>query len=96
MAISAISEVGHNGHFFGATHTQERYKDAFYSPFLSDWRNYEVWEADGKIPAEKRANRIWKQILDEFRVPLIESKIQGDLKAFVEKRQKEGGAKTNF
>ena len=96
LAISAISEVGHNGHFFGATHTQERYKNAFYAPFLSDWRNYEAWEADGKVPTEKRANGIWKQILDAFKLPLIESKIQGELEAFVEKRRKEGGAKTNF
>ena len=29
LAISAIQEVGHNGHFFGASHTQERYTDAF-------------------------------------------------------------------
>ena len=71
LAISATSEVGHNGHFFGATHTQERYKNAFYSPFLSDWRNYEAWESDGKIPTEKRANDIWKQILDEFKFPFI-------------------------
>ena len=45
---------------------------------------------------KKRANGIWKQILDEFKFPFIESKIEGDLQAFVEKRQKEGGANTNF
>ena len=96
LAISAIEEVGHNGHFFGASHTQERYKDAFYAPFLSDWRNYEAWEADGKITTEKRANRVWKQILDEFEEPPISSKIQGELYSFVQKRDQEGGATTNF
>ena len=96
MAFAAIKEVDHNGHFFGVAHTQERYKDAFYAPILSDWRNYEAWEADGKMPTEKRANGIWKQILYEFKLPFIESKIQGELEAFVEKRQKEGGAKTSF
>ena len=96
LAISAIEEVGHNGHFFGASHTQERYRDAFYAPFLSDWRNYEAWEADGKITTEKRANRVWKQILDEFAAPPIPSKIQGELYSFVQKRDKEGGTTTNF
>ena len=96
LAISAIKEVGHNGHFFGATHTQERYKDAFYAPILSDWRNYEAWEADGKITTEKKANRVWKQILDEFESPPISSKIQGELHSFVQKRDREGGATTNF
>ena len=63
LAFSAIKEVGHNGHFFGTTHPQERYKDAFYAPILSDWRNYETWEADGKLSTDKRAYNLWKQIL---------------------------------
>ena len=96
LAISAIEEVGHNGHFFGASHTQERYQDAFYAPFLSDWRNYEAWEADGKITTEKRANRVWKQLLEEFKPPPISSKIEGELDSFVQKREREGGAATNF
>ena len=96
LAISAIEEVGHNGHFFGASHTQERYQDAFYAPFLSDWRNYEAWEADGKITTEKRANRVWKQLLEEFKPPPISSKIEGELDSFVQKRAREGGAATNF
>ncbi|MEC7209106.1 MAG: trimethylamine methyltransferase family protein, partial [Pseudomonadota bacterium] len=39
LAVEAIREVGHNGHFFGCDHTQSRYKSAFYSPLLSDWSN---------------------------------------------------------
>ena len=96
MAFSAIKAVGHNGHFFSATHTQERYKDAFYAPILSDWRNYETWEADGKISTEKRANNVWKQILEEFEPPMINSKIASGLYDFVQKRKNEGGAKTDF
>tara|TARA_A100001011_G_C13629682_1_gene563440 strand:+ start:301 stop:501 length:201 start_codon:yes stop_codon:yes gene_type:complete len=46
LAISAIQEIGHNGHFFQATHTEGKYKDAFYAPLLSDPRNHETWEAD--------------------------------------------------
>ena len=33
VAFDAIREVGPNGHFFGATHTQARYTTAFYEPF---------------------------------------------------------------
>ena len=43
IAVDAIAEVGPRSHFFGAEHTQARYETAFYSPFLSDWRNYESW-----------------------------------------------------
>ncbi len=45
IAVDAIREVGPRGHFFGAEHTQARYETAFYSPFLSDWRNFERWSA---------------------------------------------------
>ena len=37
IAVDAIKEVGNDGHFFGIQHTQDRYSDAFYQPFLSDW-----------------------------------------------------------
>ena len=33
-------------HFFGSSHTLERYETAFYRPLVSDWRNFETWEAD--------------------------------------------------
>ena len=65
-------------------------------PILSDWRNYEAWEADGKLSTEKRANNLWKQILEEFEPPMISSKISSELDDFVQRRIKEGGAKTDF
>jgi len=43
LAFSAMQEVGPGGHFFGAEHTQSRYRTAFHKPMLSDWRNYETW-----------------------------------------------------
>ena len=54
LAFSAMQEVGPGGHFFGAEHTQSRYKTAFHKPMLSDWRNYETWEEAGspELPVE--------------------------------------------
>jgi trimethylamine---corrinoid protein Co-methyltransferase len=57
LAVSANEEVGPHGHFFGCDHTQERYRDAFYAPLLSDWRNFENWEDAGGLRAHQRANR---------------------------------------
>jgi trimethylamine--corrinoid protein Co-methyltransferase len=56
LAVSAIDDVGPHGHFFGCDHTQERYRDAFYMPLLSDWRNFENWEDAGELWAHQRAN----------------------------------------
>ena len=54
LAFSAMEEVGPGGHFFGAEHTQSRYRTAFHKPMLSDWRNYETWEEAGspELPVE--------------------------------------------
>ena len=62
LAIDAIREAGHGGHFFGAQHTMERYETAFYTPLLSDWRNFQQWEATGSVDATHRATKIWKQL----------------------------------
>ena len=96
LAFEAIKEVGPNGHFFGADHTQERYTTAFYSPFLSDWRNFEAWQADGGVWASERANKVWKDILGEFEAPPMDEGIRAELQAFVERRKAEGGAPTDF
>ena len=43
IGLGAMMQAGHGGHFFGTDHTQARYRDAFYSPLISDWRNFETW-----------------------------------------------------
>ncbi|SMX29372.1 Trimethylamine methyltransferase (MTTB) [Pelagimonas phthalicica] len=96
LAVEAMREVGPNGHFFGIQHTQDRYETAFHQPFLSDWKNYEAWEAAGAIWTPERAHGIYKQILNEFEAPPLDVAIAEELAAFVDKRKEEGGAPTDF
>jgi trimethylamine--corrinoid protein Co-methyltransferase len=96
LALDAINDVGPAGHFFGTAHTLERYRDAFYSPILSDWRNYETWEESGSTTAIERANSEWKKRLAGFKAPALDPAIKEELDAFVTKRKAEGGAATDF
>jgi trimethylamine--corrinoid protein Co-methyltransferase len=96
IALSAIKEVGSAGHFFGVEHTQSRYESAFYQPFLSDWKNYEAWEAAGAVWTPQRAYKIYEQILNEFSEPTIDQEVDEELKDFVARRKTEGGAPTDF
>lgn len=96
LAVDAIREVGPGGHFFGTPHTQSRYKTAFYSPILSDWRNFETWAEAGSPTAIERANRIWKERLAAYERPAMDPAIREELDAFVDKRIAEGGAPTDF
>ena len=55
-----------------AAHTRARYRDAFYAPLISDWRNFETWQEDGARTATERANRIWKQLLADYTPPPLD------------------------
>lgn len=92
MAMDAMREVGPGGHYFGCAHTMERYEDAFYSPVLSDWSNYENWRDGGSVDATHRAQAIYKKLLADFEAPCLDPAIEEELDAFVERRIGEGGA----
>jgi trimethylamine--corrinoid protein Co-methyltransferase len=96
LAVDAIAEVGPEGHFFGIQHTQDRYETAFYQPSLSDWKNYEAWEAGGAIWTPERAHAQFKQIIHEFEEPPMDVAIRDELSDFVARRKAEGGAPTDF
>ena len=90
LGFDAIADVGPGGHFFGTAHTLERYETAFYRPLLSDWRNFETWQADGARTATERANAIWKQLLAERRARRrCDPAIVEALDAFVARRKRE-------
>ncbi len=96
IALDAIREVGHEGHFFGAAHTQARYTSAFYQPFLSDWKNFEAWEASGGQWTAERAHEVFRRIIAEFTPPPMDPAIREELADFVARRKAEGGAPTDF
>ena len=96
LALDAIAEVGPGGHFFGTAHTQARYRDAFYAPVLSDWRNFESWREAGSPDAMGKANRVWKARLAAYEPPPLDPGIAEELDAFVAARRAQGGAPTDF
>jgi trimethylamine--corrinoid protein Co-methyltransferase len=91
LALDAIREVGPGGHFFGSSHTMERYETAFYAPLVSNWDNHETWLEAGSVSTEQRANQIWKQMLREYEQPAIDPGIDEALKDYVARRKLEIG-----
>jgi trimethylamine---corrinoid protein Co-methyltransferase len=88
-AMAAVAEVGPGGHFFGVGHTLERFETAFYSPLLSDWRNFETWQESGAIDGTRRANMIWKELLRSYEQPPMEPAVREELHAYVLRRKRE-------
>jgi trimethylamine--corrinoid protein Co-methyltransferase len=96
LGLAAITEVGPGGHFFGAKQTLERYSNAFYAPLISDWRNFQSWQAAGSPDAQQKANALWKQALAEYVEPPIDPAIAEAVDDYVERRIREGGQPTDF
>jgi trimethylamine--corrinoid protein Co-methyltransferase len=91
LAFSAHEEVGAGGHFLGAVHTLERFRECFYRPLLSSTANYERWKRDGGQDAAARASDIYKRTLEEYEEPEMDADLRAELKAFVDRRRKELG-----
>jgi trimethylamine--corrinoid protein Co-methyltransferase len=96
LGLEAMAEVGPGGHFFGCAHTMARYETAFYSPLISDWRNFEQWQASGSPDARDKAQSVLRQVMATYEKPAIDPAIEEELETFVAKRTEEGGAPTDF
>ena len=91
LAYGAHQEVGHGGHFLGAEHTLERFRDCFYRPLLSSTENYQRWIRNGGNDSAERATAIWQAALERYQQPPMDSALQAELEEFVTRRRAELG-----
>ena len=76
LAFSAHQEVGQGGHFLGAVHTLERFRECFYRPLVSSTENYERWNRNGGNDTAARASEIWKKTLEEYEKPPMDGELR--------------------
>lgn len=89
LALEAIREAGHGGHFFGTAHTIANYTTAFYEPIVSDWSNFETWTENGAKTAYQRANEVYRQKLKDYEEPEIDAQVKVSLEQYVAERRQE-------
>ena len=77
-------------------HTQARYRNAFFAPLISDWRNYETWREAGSPTAVDAAERVVAERLASYAPPPFEPERREALEAFVARRKAQGGAPTDY
>jgi trimethylamine--corrinoid protein Co-methyltransferase len=91
LAFGAHEEVGHGGHFLGAMHTLERFRECFYRPLLGSTENFERWTRNGAPDAAVRAGRIWRSTIDTYDAPPLDAELEDRLSSFVQRRRHELG-----
>src|SRR3954464_569534 len=83
LAFGAHEEVGPGGHFLGAVHTLERFRECFYRPLLSSTENFERWQRRGGRRAPPRAAQIWRATLENYEEPAMDAGVRSQLEQFV-------------
>ena len=91
VAFDAHVEVGHGGHFFGAAHTLERFRDCFWRPTVGSTDNFDRWTRGGSLDHAARAGERWRAMLEEYERPPLDESIEEELCEFVERRAAELG-----
>jgi trimethylamine--corrinoid protein Co-methyltransferase len=91
LAFGAHEEVGSGGHFLGAMHTLERFRECFYRPLLSSTENFDRWTRNGGQDAAERASHIWRDTLDRYEEPPLDAGVREELQSYVSRRRAELG-----
>ncbi|MGI9319240.1 MAG: trimethylamine methyltransferase family protein [bacterium] len=89
QAMNAVREVGPGAHFLGCEHTQNNFMSAFYRSNIADNNSFEQWESEGSQDAVMRANKIWKNMLNEYQVPAMDPATDEALLDFIARRKSE-------
>jgi trimethylamine--corrinoid protein Co-methyltransferase len=91
LAFGAHEEVPHGGHFLGAAHTLERFRDCFYRPLVSTTSNFERWTREGSPDAADRALTRVDEVLAAYEQPPLDETVQQALVSYVTRRRAELG-----
>jgi trimethylamine--corrinoid protein Co-methyltransferase len=83
LALNVIKKVGPGGQFLDTEHTLRHFRSEFYQPGLSDRDNFENWKAKGSPQTMESANKMWKEILEEYEAPELPPDIDKDLQKFI-------------
>ncbi|MEM7346015.1 MAG: trimethylamine methyltransferase family protein [Chloroflexota bacterium] len=84
---SLINEVPPGGHHLGTAHTMRHFRTAFYRAELFDYDSGEAWLENGAIDSYERANKIYKERLNNYEQPNFDPAAEEAMRAYIDKRK---------
>jgi trimethylamine---corrinoid protein Co-methyltransferase len=91
IAFDAHAEVGHGGHFFGAAHTLERFRECFWRPTVASTENFDRWTRNGSLDHAARAGQRVAAMLGSYERPPLDTAVEAELVEYVRRRAAELG-----
>ncbi len=86
-ASDAFLENQPGVNFFGTAHTLRNFETANYMSDLADTSSFEQWSEAGSLTMEQRANKRWKQMLDDYEAPHMDIAVDEALTDFISRRK---------
>lgn len=83
LAVELINQVGPGGHFLDREHTFMNFRKEHYQPILSNRDNYNNWKDGGGLQLAERANRKFKDIIQNYEAPSLAADIDREIKSYM-------------
>jgi trimethylamine--corrinoid protein Co-methyltransferase len=84
QAVKVIQEMGHQGNYIAHPDTLTQFRGRWL-PTLSDWEAYENWVETGSEDVTVRANRKYKEILQNAPETLIDPEVDQALNDYIQR-----------
>ncbi len=88
-AMDSLMSVAPGGHHLGTAHTLERFRTAFHRTEHLDYNSFEQWSALGGQWSDRRAGRVWRELLEAYEAPPLDDAIDAELQDFMTRRRRE-------
>ena len=82
-SLKLIQEIGGGGEYLTHQHTLDNFRE-MWQPTVSNWDNDNEWDEDGSEDATVKANKIWKERLENAPETFLDPATDKDLMAFIE------------
>jgi trimethylamine--corrinoid protein Co-methyltransferase len=83
LPLALIQEVGCGGEYLTHQSTLDNFRN-MWQPTVSNWDNYSEWESGGAEDSVVKANKIWKERLQQASASYLDPAVDQDLRTFIE------------
>ncbi|HBI26179.1 MAG TPA: trimethylamine methyltransferase [Peptococcaceae bacterium] len=86
LAVDAVKRVGPGGSYLGDPHTSQHFREKW-QPSLSDFSNFNSWEAAGSEQMGTRIQEKLRQIMDEYEPAPLGAEVEEKIDAVLSRAQ---------